>query len=185
MRGVIVSSRYAKSLLGLAVEQKLLEETYADMKKISEVCKQNRDFVVLLKSPIVKSDKKIKIINLIFEGKLNKITEGFIAIITNHRREGYLIEIADSFIAQYKNHKNIATAEIVSAYALDDSQRKKIKDAIFKVVGKEIELSEKVNADLIGGLIVRVGDKQFDGSIARKLKELKKGFSKNAYISQL
>lgn len=185
MRGFRVSYRYAKSLMLLAIEQNTLDKVYEDMKMLNEVCHQNKDFVILLKSPVVKSDKKIKIIQQIFAGKLHKMTEGFITIIANHRREGLLVEIADSFIFQYKEHNNVATAEVVSATALDDSQRTKIKGVIKKVVGKEIDLVEKVNNDIIGGLIVRVGDKQFDGSIARKLKELKKGFSKNEYISQL
>lgn len=185
MRGFRVSSRYAKSLLILANEQKMLEEVFHDMKQLAGICEQNRDFVVLLRSPIVKSDKKISIVRAVVGGKLNKITDGFITIIANRRREGLLVEIAESFVYQYKELKKIAVAEIISATALDDNQRKKIQEAVKKVVGREVELIEKITPDIIGGLIVRVGDKQFDGSIARKLKELKKGFSKNVYVSQL
>lgn len=185
MRGFRVSYRYAKSLLTLAIEQNMLEEAYRDMKILADICEQNRDFVVVLRSPIVKSDKKISIIRAVAGGKLSKITDGFISIIANRRREGFLVEISESFVHQYKEYKKIATAEIISATALDDNQRKKIKEAVKNVVGREVELTEKINKDIIGGLIVRVGDKQFDGSIARKLKELKKGFSKNVYVSQL
>ncbi len=171
--------------MSLAKEQNLLEEAYRDMQMLTDICKQNHDFVVVLKSPIIKSDKKVNIINAIAKGKLSPIVDGFIKIIANHRREGYLVEIAESFVAQYKEHHKIAMAEVVSATKLDDAQRSKIKEAVKKVVGREVELVEKINADIIGGLIVRVGDRQFDGSISRKLKELKKGFSKNQYVSQL
>lgn len=185
MKGIRVSYRYAKSLMMLAIEQNQLEEAYRDMQLLSDICKQNRDFVVVLKSPIIKSDKKVSIINAIVKGKLSPIVDGFIKIIANHRREGLLVEIAESFVAQYKEFKKVSIAEVVSATPLDDVQRKKIMEAVKKVVGREVELTEKVNSDIIGGLIVRVGDRQFDGSILRKIKELKKGFSKNQYVSQL
>jgi F-type H+-transporting ATPase subunit delta len=185
MKGIRVSYRYAKSLMMLAIEQKMLEDAYRDMKLLSDICQQNHDFVVVLKSPIIKSDKKIAIIKAIVNGKLSPIVDGFVKIIATHRREGYLVEIAHSFVAQYKEYKKVSIAEITSASKLDDAQRKKIAEAIKKVVGQDVELVEKINADIIGGLIVRVGDRQFDGSISRKLKELKKGFSKNQYVSQL
>lgn len=169
----------------LAIEQKMLEDAYRDMKLLSDICQQNPDFVIVLKSPIIKSDKKIAIIQAIVKGKLSPIVDGFIKIIATHRREGYLVEIAHSFVAQYKEYNKVSIAEITSSTKLDDAQRKKIAEAVKKVVGQEVELVEKINADIIGGLIVRVGDRQFDGSISRKLKELKKGFSKNQYVSQL
>lgn len=185
MKGIRVSYRYAKSLMLLAIEQKMLEDAYRDMKLLSDICQQNPDFVIVLKSPIIKSDKKIAIIQAIVKGKLSPIVDGFIKIIATHRREGYLVEIAHSFVAQYKEYNKVSIAEITSSTKLDDAQRKKIAEAVKKVVGQEVELVEKINADIIGGLIVRVGDRQFDGSISRKLKELKKGFSKNQYVSQL
>ncbi len=185
MKGIRVSYRYAKSLMMLAIDQKMLEDAYRDMKMLSDICQQNHDFVVVLKSPIIKSDKKIAIIQAIVKGKLSPIVDGFIKIIATHRREGYLVEIAHSFVAQYKEYNKVSVAEITSASKLDDVQRKKIAEAVKKVVGQDVELVEKINADIIGGLIVRVGDRQFDASISRKLKELKKGFSKNQYVSQL
>ena len=185
MKGIRVSYRYAKSLMMLAIEQKMLEDAYRDMKMLSDICQPNHDFVVVLKSPIIKSDKKIAIIRAIVKGKLSPIVDGFIKIIATHRREGYLVEIAHSFVAQYKEYNKVSVAEITSASKLDDVQRKKIAEAVKKVVGQDVELVEKINPDIIGGLIVRVGDRQFDGSISRKLKELKKGFSKNQYVSQL
>ena len=185
MKGIRVSYRYAKSLMMLAIEQKMLEDAYRDMKLLSDICQQNHDFVILLKSPIIKSDKKIAIIQAIVKGQLSPLVDGFIKIISTHRREGYLVEIAHSFVAQYKEYNKVSVAEITSATKLDETQLKKVAEVVKNVVGQDIELVEKINANIIGGLIVRVGDRQFDASISRKLKELKKGFSKNQYVSQL
>ncbi|MFZ5553932.1 MAG: ATP synthase F1 subunit delta [Bacteroidota bacterium] len=185
MKGVRVSSRYAKSLLSLAIEQKSADAAYNDMRLIEEVCQSNRDFVLLLKSPVIKADTKIKIIDKIFSGKLTKLTSSFITIIANHRRESLLNEIAGSFVMQYKNYKNIATAEIITAYKIDDTLRKKLADLISKQENREVEIVEKVNKDLIGGIVVRINNRQYDGSVLRKINDLRKDFSKNAYIDQI
>lgn len=185
MKGVRVSSRYAKSLLMLAIEQNMLEEVYRDMKMIAKVCQENRDFVVFLRSPIVKADKKVKVIEKVFDGQLGKIVSGFIKIITNHRRENALGEIAFSFVTQYKEFNKITSAELVSVVKLDEAQRKIILDKIRKTFTDNIDIKETIDPSLIGGMIVRVGDKQFDASVSRKLKEMRKDFSKNAYISQI
>lgn len=185
MKGQRVAYRYAKSLLNLAVEQNMLEEAYTDMKRIAATCNESRDFVIFLRSPVVKADKKMDVINKVFGNSLHKLSAGFINIITTHRRESVLAEIANSFVDQYRKHKKIAKAEVITAVKLDDALKAKIIAAVHKSEGKEVEISEKVDPSIIGGLIVRVGDKQYDGSIIRKLKSLKKDFSQNAYVSQL
>lgn len=185
MKGVRVSSRYAKSLLLLAIEQNMLEEAYRDMKSIAKVCKENRDFLVFLRSPIVKADKKVKVIQKVFDGQLGKLVSGFIDIITNHRRENALGEIAASFVLQYKEYNKITTAELVSAVKLDDAQRNAVIEKIKKSFTATIDIKETIDPSIIGGMIVRVGDKQFDASITRKLKEMRKDFSTNAYIPQI
>ncbi len=185
MKGLRVSYRYAKSLLGLAIEQNLLEQVYADMSLIADTSRVSRDFVVLLRSPIVKTDKKISVIEKVFEGRLSPISSGFIRIITRHHRENYLPEIAESFVSQYKAYKQIAQAEVTTATALDTATRERIIRLVEQTEGRKVEIDEKVDPSILGGLIVKVGDKQYDGSISRKLKELKKDFSKNAYISKL
>ena len=174
--------RYAKSLMSLAIEQKSLEAAFADMKLIDETCDQNRDLHVLLKSPVVKADKKQAVMNAVFKDKLSPITAGFVKLIINHRRENILHEIADSFVRQYKAHKNIGVAEIITAAPLKAETKAKILAELKKQEGREMEIVEKVDPSLIGGLIVRVGDKQYDGSIARKISDLKKEFSKNPYV---
>lgn len=182
MKGIKAASRYAKSLLSLAIEQKVLEQAYTDMKLIDDTCDKNRDLQLLLKSPIVKADKKQTVMTSVFGPHLSPITNGFVKLIIQHRREDLLHEIADSFVKQYQAHKNIGVAEIISATPLKAEIRTKIIEHLKKQEGREIEVIEKVDATLIGGLLIRIGDRQFDGSIVRKLHDLKKEFSKNPYV---
>jgi len=154
------------------------------MKLIMTTCKESNELHVLLKSPIIKTDKKQEILKAIFGSQIESITLEFINVITNKRREMYLEEIAEGFVELYKEQKNILTAIVTTAYGLDDELRKKVLDVVKKSYNSEVELVEKVDKNLIGGFIIRVGDKQDDTSIARKLKSLYRTFNENPYIKE-
>ena len=177
MKETRVASRYAKSLLSLALEQGELENAYNDMKLVSETCDSSKDLSLLLQSPIIKPDKKTEILRKIFAGRLGKLSLSFIDIIIRKRRENYLEAIAREFQHQYKSHKNILTAVVTSAVGLDDKIRNEIMKIVKGSANAEVELVEKSDKDLIGGLILRIGDKQIDASILRKLINLRRAFS--------
>ncbi len=184
MKEFRVASRYAKSLLGLAVEQNTLEEAFADMKLVADTCAESREFRLLLLSPIVKSDKKQKIIDIVFANQLGAISKNFIEIIVRKKREYMLGEIANEFVGQYKTHKHIVTAKVTTAIELDSDLKKRILELVAKQETGDIELEETVDSDIIGGFIVRVGDKQIDASVAGKFSELKQEFNKNEYVPE-
>src|ERR1044072_8445643 len=115
-----VSHRYAKSLLDLALEKGQLEAVSEDMRMILEAIRANHELSVLLKSPVVKTDKKQAILKAIFGGQIGVITSEFLDIITRKRREGELEGIAEAFVIQYRKHKQILTAVITTASGLDE-----------------------------------------------------------------
>ena len=184
MRESKVEKRYAKSLIDLAIEQNSLEETFNDMKFVKELCAQNKDLVLMLKSPIIKTDKKQAILEAILEGKVNKISFGFIQIITRKKREYQLPEIANEFIEQYKIHHKIVTAFVTTASPLDGASRSSVMELVKAMYGK-VEMVEMVDSAIIGGIIVKVGDKQIDASVSRKFADLKQEFSKNTYLAEI
>ena len=118
-----VTIRYAKALFQLVIEQDTLEKSYNDMVLHDGACTKSKELSLLLKSPIVKTDKKIKILEEIFEKKINKATMSFINIIAKKKREGLLALVASSFIALYKTHNKIETATVISATPLDEELR--------------------------------------------------------------
>ena len=182
---MIVASRYAKSLIDLAVETKQLEEVANDMRLIKQVCKENREFVILLESPVVKTDKKMAIFKSIFGGKISVTTQAFLDIVARKRREGYIDNIAYAFDEQYKLFKNITTAVVTTAVPLDAATKTKITELVSKNSSGKVELIEKIDKSLIGGFILTVNDKQVDASIKRKLNDLRKNFSTNLYVPDL
>ncbi len=180
---MILATRYAKSLLDLAIEKGQLEAVYKDIQQLKAVCDEHRDFVRMLESPVIKTDKKIEVIHAVFKTSVNALTLAFMDIMINKRREMYLYEITSSFIEQYKTHKHILTAVISSAIGLDDTTRAKVLDLIKQSAQGEVELIEKTDKKLIGGFVLRINDKQVDTSIARKLNNLRKNFTENPFIS--
>ncbi|HEX8515219.1 MAG TPA: ATP synthase F1 subunit delta [Bacteroidia bacterium] len=184
MEGTRAASRYAKSFLDLALEQGTLEKAHADMKFIAEVCKGNHEFLTFLKSPIIKTDKKQAVLKAIFSGKLDKVTDAYIQLITAKKREMYLAEIAEEFLNQYNQKKQILKAVVTTANGIDDTIRKQVMELVKGSTSSEVILEERINKDIIGGFIIRVGDKQVDASIARKLNNLKRGFNENPFVKE-
>ena len=176
-----VGSRYAKAFLGLVNEKGKLDVAIKDMEMVHKTISENRDLQVLLKSPVINTDKKVGILKKIYEKQVSDVTMLYLELITKNRREGVLGEIAEAFIAQYKAMKDITTATVTSAAVLSDAAKKRIEEIVQKEVGGTVELSMEVNPELIGGFILRIGDKQLDTSILSKISELKQEFGKNFY----
>lgn len=182
-----VASRYAKSLIELAQEQKKLERVLEDIESFQGVLKTNRDLRMLFKSPVIHLDKKTKIINKIFEDKYDELTMAFLRILISKGREEYLPEIADEFIHQYKILKHISTVRLITATSLSDEMLKEIHDRLqeSKSTDQEVELVTEVRPQLIGGFIIQFDDKVYDASVSHKLEQLKKEFAENLYVSQI
>ena len=181
MRNTRATSRYAKSLLDLAKEQNTLELCNTDMISVVSLCQNSRELVLLLKSPVVKTDKKLAIIAEVFVG-CSPLVLSFINLITKKKREAFLFEIAQGFLKLYKIDQGIESATLTTATPLDQDTRKQVLDFIKKQGVSQVDLTEQVDESLIGGAILRLGDKQLDASVARHIKDLKQSFNKNLYI---
>lgn len=173
MSQTIVAHRYAKALLDLAKEKNALENVYHDMVDFVETCENNYDLVLTFKSPIIKHQVKLSIITKLFEKRFHPISFSIFKIITEKNREAYIPAIAKEFLTIYDEFKGIQPAQVVSASPLTDTQKKHFQKILEDYSGKTIKIQEKVDENLIGGFLVRIGDKQIDDSIKRKLNDLK------------
>ena len=104
------AARYAKSFLQLSFEKDVLEESVKDMQVVNEVCLASKDLILLLQSPIVKTHKKLSILEAIFKSNISEFTYSFIKLITEKKREGVIADIAAAFSDLYLEHKNILKA---------------------------------------------------------------------------
>ena len=181
-----VAGRYAKSLISLASEQNVLDTVLSDMKGLIKMA-ENRDLNNLLKSPIVSIDKKRAVFKGLFDPHFSELSKSFVHLVLTKGRESVLPVIAQEFIEQYNELKGITKVEITSASPLDEYTTKQITEKLLSSnLGlKTIELSAKVNPEIIGGLIIQIGDKLIDDSVAFKLKKMTKQFEGKEFIKAI
>ncbi len=173
------SSRYAKALMELSLEQGVLEEVHNDMQMFAQVVAENRALELMLQSPVVPHVRKFAVLSQIFENRVHPISFTIIRIITSKNREELLPDIAREFHRQYNLHKQIQVAEITTTIPLIDSERQEFLRVANQISNKQIELTEKVEPALIGGFVLQIGDTQIDQSVRTKLQRLKYQFVKS------
>lgn len=169
-----VASRYAKSLIDLANEQGNLDEVKKDMEQITAVLKASSELQAVLKNPIIKIDKKQSILKALFAGKIRPEILSFFEIMVRKGRSGLLYATTIEFVREYNQIRNIVHAEVTSATTLSPSNLEAIKAIIAEQINAEVILANKVDASLIGGVIVKVGDRQLDVSLSGKLNKLER-----------
>jgi F-type H+-transporting ATPase subunit delta len=178
--------RYAKSILGLAIERGELEKVYNDMLYIQSLSKSNPDFVAILKSPVINPDKKLAIIEAVTKGKISELTFSFIRLLIKKGRELNLPEIANAFIEQYKQYQQIYSVKLTTASPVSDQVKQEIMDQVRSQSHmKNIELTTDVDEDLIGGFVLQIGDTLVDASVAYDLNTIKKQFLNNDFIYKI
>ncbi len=162
-----LSARYAKSILDLAVERGQLENAYNDMVFLNAACRMSKEFVNLLRSPIIKADKKGQILDAVTAGKVSPLTVAFYKLLLTKEREGHLPEIATAFIAQYKAYKGIEIVKLTTAIPVTENVKQEILSRIKDGHDlQHIELDTAVREELIGGFILEIGDRMVDASVA-------------------
>lgn len=177
-----IASRYAKSLMELSVEKGELEAVHQDMNKLLEIGRSNQEFKAMLQSPIINPEKKSNVLNALFAKGASPLTLVFFNLLSQKGRENAVLDIAKDFHKKYNIHKGIQGAEIVTTFPIDEELRKSFIGIVKEISGKDkVELTEKVDKEIIGGFVLTVGDRQIDDSLNSKLKMLQLRFTQNLY----
>ncbi|KUG06220.1 ATP synthase F1 subunit delta [Solirubrum puertoriconensis] len=180
-----VAARYAKSLLDLAQEQGTLDTVKQDIELFSNTLEGSRDLRLLLRNPIVQHDKKLAILRRLFDGKVSDLTMRFFTIITQKNRENALEFIGPEFLNQYNALRGVQTATVTTATPLTPELRAQVERLVVGQTGGQVLLQEQVDPALIGGFILRIGDRQIDDSVRTRLNRLRTTFKENPYQAQL
>ena len=182
-----LATRYAKSLIDLSTERNQLEDVYNDMQFLRQVTKQSRDFVNLLRSPVVPADKKQSVIDAVTKNNISVLTAAFIKLLINKGREEDMPEIISAFITQYNAIKGIHKVKLTTATAIGDD----LKNAIVSKVKNEanlehVELESKTDDALIGGFVLEFNNNLVDASVLRDLKDISKQFKeRNVFVQNI
>ena len=176
MSEIQVATRYAKSLIDLAGEKSAVETIKKDIELFLATCRANPELQAILKNPIIGLDKKANILDGLFSGKVHEMILSFFKIVVRKGRAEILFATAKEFITQYNVIKNVVKATVTSASPLSEENISQIEEVVKQSTKGEIILTSIVDPKLIGGFILKVGDKQFDTSISSKLSKLRKEF---------
>ncbi|MHC1706470.1 MAG: ATP synthase F1 subunit delta [Bacteroidales bacterium] len=185
MKNTKVSKRYAKALLDISLESNFLEMARADMETVLQVYSTSKEFRLLMNNPVISASKKALVIQELFSPVLSKGSMMYLKILVQKRREMNVGTIAAEFLELYKEHKNIRSATLKTAVAVDEGTRKKIIAMIRERFSCEVELNEEISPNLIGGFVLQIGDYQFDTSVLSELNQLRKQFQENVYKKEL
>ena len=181
-----LASRYAKSIIDLAVEKGQLEIVYNDMQYLQAVCKASREFTNLLKSPVITGDKKQAVLDGITKGKVSQLTAMFNTLLIKKGRESDLPEIVDAVIAQYNQINGIHQVKLVTAVAVSDELKKSITTKVKAEAGLEnVELETVTDERIIGGFKLEFNNNLVDASILRDLNDIKKQFGHNIFVQNI
>ena len=173
MSGTRAAIRYAKAVLSLAVDQNSEETVNNDMKLIVKTISENTDLDLALKNAIAKQDTKKEILNQVFP-QLNALTSKLFDVLVHNNRINAVADVARKYNELYEAHIGKEKATVTTAVALTDDLEIKVMAKIKELTNKSVELENIVDENIIGGFILRVGDIQYNASIANKLNNLKR-----------
>ena len=172
--GDLISERYASALYDLAAEKKILDSVLEDLTFLQKCILENKDLKLLVKSPLITSGDKLNIFEKILsKQKADNLTNTFLKVISSNKRFAKLSSIISQFMNINSQKRGNVLADVTSADELSDNQKNGIKDQLKQILGEKLSLNFNVDRKIIGGLIVKVGSKMVDSSLATKINKLK------------
>ncbi len=172
--GDLISDRYASALYELAAEKKVVESVLSDLSNLKTILQDNKELSLVIKSPLISSPDKLNIFNnLLQKIKANELTSTFLKVIEKNKRFSNLASIIYQFIKINSYKRGDVIADITSADELNDDQKNNITNQLKSILGDKLSLSFDVDKNIMGGLIVKVGSKMIDTSLANKINKLK------------
>ena len=176
MSGSRAAVRYAKAILSFSLEQNKEVEVNNDMLLVANTIEENTDLQLLLNSPILKSDLKKAALKEVFSTKISSLSFGLIDLLIENKRLPILKDVAKKYNLLFDELKGIEVAKVTSAIPLTAALQNQVLSKVKEITGKDATIENVINPDIIGGFILRIGDVQYDASVANKLQVLKRQF---------
>lgn len=174
-----VEKNYSLALFEAVTEDKgeNLENTRKELAAVNQIARSTEGFQKLMDSPAVSLEEKLGVLKEAFNGKVSKYVYNFLCVVTEGKRWDCFDKITAVFSDLCNEKLGIAEITVTAAFPLDEEQREKIKKKMAEITGKKIEMSEKVDSSLVGGVVVDYGDTRMDGSVKTRLENLKESLS--------
>ncbi len=171
----LVSKVYGDALLEAAQDRDCLDRLYEEVQTLTAVLKENRDLIQLLNHPQVVKEEKLQIIENVFRGRVSDEMMGFLTTVVEKGRQNDIFDIFQYFTVQVKEQKRIGTAYVTTAVELTRTQKEQVMERLLATTSyTKFEMNYATDPSLIGGMVIRIGDRVVDSSIKTRLQDLKR-----------
>ncbi|MDA0996989.1 MAG: F0F1 ATP synthase subunit delta [Proteobacteria bacterium] len=169
-----LAGRYATALFDLAREEKKLDDVAADLSQLGAMVAESADLARLIRSPVISRGDQVRAMSAIAEAAgFSKLTGNFVGVVAENRRLFAVPAMIMAYQAMLAESRGQATAEVVSAKPLSDAQRQAVTNALKQAIGTAVQVEERVDESLLGGLVVKVGSRMVDSSLKTKLQQMR------------
>ena len=169
-----VAERYARALFDLALEENAVDAIEKDLERVEAIMNESEDFMRLVKSPVFTAEEQLAAASAILDKVgLSGTVGNFVRVIASNRRLFFLPGMIAAFRKILTAHRGEQVAEVTTAHALSDDDMTALKVSLKEALGKDIAIDAKVDPELLGGLVVKVGSQMVDSSVRTKLNSLK------------
>lgn len=167
-----VARRYASALFEVAKKHEQVEAVAANLAEVASTVQSSRELASVLHHPLLSRDKKRSVLHAVFGGQVRADVEKFLFLVIEKDRAIILPQIVDEYNRLFDEYRGEADGEVVSAVPLTAAQLTALQTSLQAKFGVKVRLKTRVDQNILGGLVVRVGDKQIDGSVASRLQTL-------------
>lgn len=171
----LVSKTYGEALFELAVEEGKEDAFLEEIVALRKVLDENPDFGKLMNHPKILKEEKLEVLSNVFKGNISDELRGFLHLVVSKDRYNEIEAILDYFVDEVKRLKGIGIAYVTTAITLTEAKKKEIESKLLATTAyKQMEMHFAVDENLIGGMVIRIGDRVIDSSIQTSLSEMRR-----------
>jgi F-type H+-transporting ATPase subunit delta len=173
MRNTRVAQRYAEAILDAIPDGADIEAMLSDLRDVQASIEGSRELKLFFQSPVIAQKKKAEAVQALFSGRVSDYVLSVLLLLVEKRREDIALLILETVMDVRRRREGIVHTHVQSAVTLSDEQRGKLAYALGVASGKTVEAEYSVDTALMGGLLVRLDDTVYDGSVQHQLKRLR------------
>jgi len=166
------AKRYAQAVFTLAKEQNTLDIWQNDLAILDNIVRDSH-VVSYLTNPTITSDKKVDAVESALDTSVQPQTRNLVKLLIERDRAALIPQIREIFDDEVRNERGVAVATVTTADPLSDTERDLVRDKLESMTGKKVELAITIDPEIIGGIIIRIGDQVIDGSVRNKLERMR------------
>ena len=173
----VIADRYAQALFEVGEETQTTSELYQELKQLVDILNENKDLYNFLKSPLIGREDKKNVMKNIFENQLSKNMNNFLKIVIDKDRISTIGNIQESYKNLLNDKNNILEGTVITAVGLNEKEIKDLEKNLSTKYNKNVTLTNVVDETILGGVLVKLGNEEIDGTVKTRLSKMKKQLS--------